>query len=189
MRAASKLLLAASLLPAIVSHAPAQGAKPDFKIVEQTKDGLTHLKLEAMTVETPGAGGGPLELTASFFYTFAGGRKVPDPFVTLGFTSRAAPFNYPNFGDAVFSLDGEVLRVSGRIEDIGRGEGTVTSFAEPGVSWVDVLMPLKSFNRIVAADRVEVKIGSLTFSLGDKHLRALREFGKRIPPAKTAPSA
>lgn len=190
MKMNRRLLPAASLLLSFAAHAAAQGAAGrDFEIVEETDGGLTHVELKAMPVEMPGRGGDPLELAAHFSYALRGREKVLFiPVVTLGFTSRgeAPSFNIPNFGDIVFVLDGRAMKISGRIEDIERGEGTVTSFAEPGVSWVDVLLPLKNFNRIVAAERVEVKIGSLTIRLRDKHLRALRELWKRIPPAKTA---
>lgn len=190
MKKLNRLLLAASLLSAITSHASAQSAKPDFQIAEETKDGLTHVELKAMPVEINGRGDAPLELAASFSYALRGREKVLIiPLVTLGFTSHGkTSFNLSHFGDAVFILDGKAMRISGRLEDIERGEGTVTSFADPGVSWVDVVLPLKNFNRLVAAERVEVKLGSLTFRLSDKHLRALRELGRRIPPLKLAPS-
>lgn len=187
MKATKRALLAVTLLLAVAPHVPAQGAKPGFKIVEKTEDGLTYVSLDAMPVEIPGAGGVSIELTASFSYVSEGREKIPFPFVTLGFTSRRTSFNFPNFGDAVFNLDGSVLRISGRLEDIERREGTVTSFAEPGVSWVDVWLPLKTFARIAAAERVEARIGSLTFRLSDGHLKALREFDRRVRSAEAGP--
>lgn len=164
--------------------------KPDFKIVEKTKGELTHVELDTMLVGIPGSGDAPLELTALFSYASEGGKKIPFPFVTLGFTSRGRGpnINLPLFGDVVFILDGKELRISGRIEDIERGQGTVTSFAEPGVEWVDVLLSLKNFDKIVEAKGVQLRLGSLNFSLSDSHLKAVRELRKRVQSVTGRPA-
>jgi hypothetical protein len=161
-------------------------AKPanGFKIITESKpiDGgeMTFVKLERMLITSSDYPDSPIELRADFSYVTRNNQLTILPIVSLGFTSRAPKTRFSFKSSITFAIDGERIKISSSVEAAERGEDIVTSFAEPGVEWIDVMLRQNTFSRIVNAKTVEIQVGTFKFYLNDEHLAGLREIARRM---------
>ncbi len=162
--------------------------KPAYKIIEESKpteDGeMTFVSLERTLIESPDSLGTPIEFTASFAYITKDKKSLVWPIVTLAFTSRAAKSRFPDKPHVTFLLDGTPIKIRS-VEAAERGGDIVTSFAEPGIEWLDMMLSQKTFAAIVDAKNVEMQTGQLKFCFQNKHMEALRELARRMTLLQT----
>lgn len=179
------ILIVALLLTGVVFDY-AQEAKPDFKITEVSKNELglnvTSLMLEPMVIEIPDSPKAPLELTSDITYGTQDGKAFTLP-PGLNFTSRSTRDRFPRAPNVTIIIDGLPLTLrgvaetasSGKISASSVGEGIASSETFADGESLNVLIPAKTFAALANAKKVEIQVGSFTFSLRENHLKALRE--------------
>ena len=182
-----KIVLTAALFfltcSVLAQETPPSDSKNSYNIREESKsieDGkMTFVNLERILIESSDAPSAPVELKASFAFITKDNKSVVWPLVTLAFTSRAAKSRFPDRPNVTFLLDGKLIKIRG-VEAAERGGEIATSFAEPGVEWLDISISTNTFIAIADAKSVEMQVGQLRLRFQDEHMKALRELAKRM---------